>query len=239
MSGTLPNWIAFWDRPHSIYVNERHLDAHCRDVARGIVTLLPGPQARVLDFGCGESTHAGLVADAAASLILCDAAASVRTHLEQRFAGNPKISVLSPDGVERLPAASFDLIVVNSVAQYLSAAELDRWLAIWRRLLAPGGALILADVIPPDASPLTDALALLRYAFANGFVFAALLGVARTLFSSYRKIRARLGIATYREAAIMAKIAAQGFAVERVPFNLEHNPSRMTFRARPVSAAAS
>ena len=230
----LPNWVVFWDRPHSIYVNQRHLDVHCRDVARGIVALVPSPQARGLDFGCGESIHADLVADAVAELTLCDAAASVREHLAQRFAGNRKIKVLDPEAVERLPAGSFDLIVVNSVVQYLSAAELDRWLTIWRRLLAPGGALIVADVIPPDASPLGDAMALMRYAAANGFVLAAIWGVAKTAFSSYRKVRARLGIATYREADIMKKIAAQGFGVERVPFNLEHNPSRMTFRARPI-----
>jgi len=233
MNGPL-NWVAFWDRPHSIYVNQRHLDAHCRDVARGIVALVPGPQARVLDFGCGESTHADLVADVATELTLCDAAASVREHLAQRFAGNRKIKVLSPDEVERLPSGAFELIVVNSVAQYLTAAELDRWLANWRRLLAPGGALVVADVIRPDASPFGDAMALLRYAAANGFVIAALWGVAKTAFSSYRNVRARLGIATYDEPTIMAKVAAQGFAVERLPFNLEHNPSRMTFRARPV-----
>ncbi len=230
----MSNWVAFWDRPHSIYVNDRHLDAHCRDVARGIVALLPSPQARVLDFGCGEAIHAALVADAAAELMLCDAAASVRAHLQQRFAGNHKIKVRSPDEVEWLPAASLDLIVVNSVAQYLTAAELDRWLAIWRRLLAPGGMLILADVIRPEASPFGDAMALLRYAAANGFIVAAIWGTAKTAFSSYRKVRAQLGIATYSEPAIIAKIAAQGFAVERVPFNLEHNPSRMTFRARPI-----
>jgi SAM-dependent methyltransferase len=233
MSGPL-NWVAFWDKPHSIYVNARHLDVHCRDVARGIVALVPGPQARVLDFGCGEATHDDLIADAVAELTLCDAAASVREHLTRRFAGNRKIKVLDPDAVERLPAGALDLIVVNSVTQYLTADELDRWLAIWRRLLAPGGALIIADVIRPDVGLLADAMALMRYAAANGFVLAALWGVAKTAFSSYRKVRARLGIATYREADIVAKIAAQGFAVERLPFNLEHNPSRMTFRARPL-----
>ena len=232
MNGPL-NWVAFWDRPHSIYVNQRHLNAHSRDVARGIVALVPGPHARVLDFGCGESTHADLVADAATELTLCDAAASVREHLAQRFAGNRKIKVLSPEQIEPLPAGSFELIVVNSVVQYLSAAEFDRWLMIWRRLLGPGGTLIVADVIRPDASPWSDAMALLRYAAANGFVLAALWGIAKTAFSSYRKVRARLGLATYQEAEIIAKIAARSFAVERLPFNLEHNPSRMTFRARP------
>ena len=154
--------------------------------------------------------------------------------LQTRFAGNPKIEVLSPEQVERLPDASVDLLVVNSVAQYLSAAELDRLLAVWRRLLAPGGALILADIIPPEAGAFGDVLALMRYARANGFLLAAMLGMLRTAFSSYRRMRAELGIARYSEAAIVAKIAAQGFTVERLPFNLEHNPTRMTFRARPA-----
>jgi len=230
----MSSWIAFWDRPHSIYVNDRHLDAHYRDVTRGIVALVPAPQARVLDFGCGEATQAGEIADAAAQVMLCEAAPSVREHLEARFAGNPKIAVLSPEQAERLSDASVDLLVVNSVAQYLSGTELDRWLAIWRRLIAPGGALILADIIPPNAGALGDAAALMRYAFANGFAAAAIVSMIRTMFSSYRKVRAELGITRYSQAEIMAKIAAQGFAVERLPFNLEHNPTRMTFRARPV-----
>ena len=61
-------------------------------------------------------------------------------------------------------AGSLDLIVSNSMTQYLAPAELDRVLALWHRLLAPGGTLIVADVIPPDAGTLTDVSALLRYA---------------------------------------------------------------------------
>src|SRR6266700_1468988 len=59
------------------------------------------------------------------------------------------------------------------------APELDRVLALWHRLLAPGGTLIVADVIPPDAGALSDVTALLRYAAANGFFLAALWGLAR------------------------------------------------------------
>ena len=234
MTGSVQSWTAFWGQPHSIYVNQRHLDAHCRDVAEGIARLMPKRGARVLDFGCGEATHADLVAEAAASLVLSDAAATVRDHLRRHFGGDARISVLSPEEVERLPAASFDFIVVNSVVQYLSADELDRWLTTWRRLLSPGGALILADVIPPDTTAVGDASALLRYAGRNGFLFAAIFGVARTAFSSYRRLRATLGITRYREDDITAKIAAHGFTVERLLFNLEHNQSRMTFRARPA-----
>jgi SAM-dependent methyltransferase len=232
MSGD--DWTSFWDRPHSIYVNARHFDVHYRDIAHAIVALLPGPNARVLDYGCGEATHADLVAAAAAKLVLCEAAPSVRTKLTRRFANNDKIKVLAPVDVERLPDASIDLVVANSLVQYLAPAELDRLLATWRRLLAPGGVLIAADVIPPGVGVLTDTIALLRYAAKNGFLVAAIIGLARTIVSPYRRMRAKLGISCYGEVEFVAKLAAGGFAAERLPFNLEHNPARMTFRSTPV-----
>jgi SAM-dependent methyltransferase len=235
MSGD--DWTSFWDQPHSIYVNARHFDVHYRDIARGIVALLPHADARVIDYGCGEATHADLVAAQTAELVLCEAAPSVRAKLARRFADEARIKVLAPDEVARLPASSFDLIVANSLVQYLSPAELDRLLAVWRRLLAPAGVLIVSDVIPPGAGVVTDTLALLRYAAANGFLVAALAGLARTVFSGYRRLRARLGIATYGEAEFLAKLAAAGFAAERLPFNLEHNPARMSFRARPAEVS--
>jgi SAM-dependent methyltransferase len=234
MSEGASDWASFWDQPHSIYVNARHFDAHYRDIARGIVGLLPGPDARVIDYGCGEAIHADLVAAAAAELILCDSAPSVRARLSRRFADNRKIRMLAPDEIARLPDGSIDLVVANSLVQYVTPAELDRLLQLWRRLLAPRGVLIVADVIPPGDGVLTDTRALLRYAARNRFLVAAIVGMGCTVFSRYRKLRARLGVARYGEAEFLAKLAAAGFAAERLPFNLEHNPARMTFRARPA-----
>lgn len=230
-------WIDFYDSAHSIYVNARHRDVHYRDVAQHIAALVPGPQARVLDYGCGEALHADLVARAAASLVLCDAAPSVRRAIAARAAGNAKIRAMAPEEVERLPGGSFDLIVANSLAQYLTAQELDALLALWRRLLAPGGRLVVADVIPPHVGALSDLAALLRYAFANGFLLAALAGLARTALSPYRRLRATLGITKYREEEFVAKLAAAGFSAERMAENFEHNPARMTFACRPQSGS--
>ena len=80
--------------------------------------------------------------------------------------------------------------------------------------------------------------ALLRYALANGFFFAALVGVARTATSSYRSLRAGLGIAQYSEAEFLALLAAAGYAAERLPRNMEHNQTRMTFIAKPADVCA-
>jgi SAM-dependent methyltransferase len=228
----MTTWREFWDSAHSIYVSERHKDVHYRDVAEQLAAFIPSPNARVLDHGSGEAIHADLVAARARELLLCDAAASVRASIAARFAENPKIKVIAPEDVEHLPDGSLDLVFANSLVQYLTTAELDRMLGIWRRLLAPGGTLIVADVIPPHVGALSDGFALLRYAKANGFLGAAIIGLTRTALSRYRRLRSELGIARYSESEFMAKLRAAGFSAERLPRNVEHNPARMTFRAR-------
>ncbi|MFD2185119.1 class I SAM-dependent methyltransferase [Rhodoplanes azumiensis] len=230
---TIRDWIGFWDSPHSIYVNARHIDVHYRDIATAIAGFVPGPKARVLDFGCGEALHSDTVAKVAGTVVLSDAAPSVRRNLSERFAHVPNIVVASPEELKAMPPGSFDLIVANSVVQYLTRDSLDGLLADWRRLLAPDGVLIVADVIPPDVGAVSDLFALLRYAAANGFLIAALVGVVRTALSSYSKLRQQLGIAKYTEAEFRDILATAGFTAERLPGNMEHNPARISFRARP------
>jgi SAM-dependent methyltransferase len=230
----MSDWRTFWDSNHSIYVNARHKDVHYREVAEGIASYVPGSDARVLDYGCGEALHADLIANVAGEVYLSDSAPTVRAQMTERFAANPRIKVLAPEEVEHLPSQTFDLIVSNSVVQYLTAAELERLLALWRRLLKPDGALIVADVIPPDVGAISDVTALLRYARRNGFLLAAMLGLARTAISPYRKLRSQLGIAQYTEADFRQKLVAAGLSAERLTHNLEHNPARMSFRAKPI-----
>ncbi len=230
------DWLSFWNSPNRIYVNERHRDVHYRDVALQIRALVPSPQATVVDYGCGEATRADLVAEAAGRLILSDGAPAVRARLAARFAANPRIAVLAPEEVAALAPASIDLIVLNSVAQYLKRQELDRLLALFRRLLAPSGRLAVGDVIPPDTSAATEVAALMKLAWNNGFVVPALAGLVRTAFSDYRALRTRLGLAHYTEAEMLAILGEAGFAASRRHPNIEHNQARMTFLATPAPA---
>ena len=230
----MSDWRSFWDSAHSIYVNARHKDVHYREIADQIAAFVPSREARVLDYGCGEAIHADRVAAVAAEVLLCDAAPSVRAAIAARFAGNPRLRTLAPEEVERLPEKSLDLIVANSVTQYLTPAELDHLLTVWHRLLTGAGVLIVGDVIPPDAGAVTDVLALLRYAARNGFFAAALGGLARTVLSPYRKLRSRIGVTRYTEAQFAEKLRAAGFTAKRLPHNMEHNAARMTFRAHPI-----
>jgi SAM-dependent methyltransferase len=225
------DWVSFWDSPHPIYVNARHLEVHYRTLAEDILEHLPVRGSRVLDFGCGEALHAADIGAATWELYLCEAAPKLRARLKQRFARNPKIKVLSPDDIERLPAGSLDLVIANSVVQYLSREELEHLLAIWRRRLRLGGQVVIADVLSPHQSTLADVRALLSFAAKHGFLFAALKGLVRTVFSPYRSLRARLGLSHYSEEEMVDLLRAAGFNAERMPANLGHNQTRMAFRA--------
>jgi SAM-dependent methyltransferase len=232
------DWLSFWNSPNRIYVNERHRDVHYRDIALEIRSLLPSPTVTVLDYGCGEATRADLVAEAAQKLILSDGAPAVREKIAARFTGNARIAVLSPDEVAALAPGSIDVIVLNSVVQYLKRAEFDALLALFRRLLAPTGRLVVGDVTPPDTSAVTEIMALMRLAWRNGFVGAALIGLLRTAFSDYRVLRSQLGLTHYSEAEMLAALAQAGFAAQRRYPNIEHNQERMTFVASVVPANA-
>jgi SAM-dependent methyltransferase len=227
------SWLAFWDSSHSIYVNTRHKDVHYRVIAEQIAALVPGPQARVLDYGCGEALHADLVAAASAELMLCEGAPGVRAALAARFAGQAKIRVLAPEQLAGLPEHTLDLIVLHSVAQYLTPVEADALFALFHRLLKADGTLIVSDIIPPEIAAATDALALLRFGAANGFFLAACFGLVRTLLSDYWRMRSHFGLTRYAQAAMIEKLGAAGFAARRDPINIGHNPARMAFFARP------
>jgi SAM-dependent methyltransferase len=227
-------WVAFWNAPNSIYVSARHRDVHYRAIADDVRAYVPSPDAAVLDYGCGEALHADRIAAACARLTLCDAAPSVREHLAQRFASTDNITVRSPEEIDAFPNGSFNLIVLMSVAQYLAPEELDGLLALFRRLLAPDGVLVVGDVIPPAVPATSDAAALLQFAWRQGFFIPAVAGLVRTVFSDYRKLRGRLGLAHYDEAAMLQRLAYAGFAATRAPGNIGHNPHRMTFTARPA-----
>jgi len=231
----MSDWIDFYDFKHSvIYVNARHRDVHYRTIAEDIRRYVPSPAAHVLDYGCGEAASADLVAAACGRLVLAEAAPNVRASLIMRYADHPKITVIPSEQVAALPRTSFDLIVMHSVAQYLSAAELQRLLAMFRGLLKPGGLFVLGDVVPPHLAAPAAALALLRFGAANGFFWAAVRGLLRIFVSDYLRLKITVGLSHYSEAAILEELKRAGFAAERAAQNIGHNQRRMTFLARPV-----
>jgi ubiquinone/menaquinone biosynthesis C-methylase UbiE len=228
----MDDWIDYYDSTHTIYVSKLHRDLHFQVIARDIIGYIAAPDAVVLDYACGEALSAARVAEACGKLYLAEPAPGVRGRLIARFAPNSGIRVRSLDDLRKMAGQSIDLAVMNSAAQYMTPDELDSALAAIRRLLKPGGRLVLGDIMRPEVGMVRDVIALLRFAASHGFLKDALIGLISTALSDYRQLRSRIGLQRYSEAEMLAKLAASGFTASRAQVNIGHNPWRMTFIAR-------
>jgi SAM-dependent methyltransferase len=229
----MKDWVEYYDSDHSIYVNARHRDVHYARLAEGFARHVPAGATCVLDYGCGEALHADRVAEATGKLLLAEAGPVMRSRLTARFKDNVRIAVISTGDVAALPPGSLDMVILHSVSQYLPAPEFDRAVTMFRRLLRPGGLLLVGDVVPPAASMVADTIALLRFGWRDGFFFAAVAGLVRTFFSDYRQLRTKMGLTRYTEQEMAARLAAAGFTATRSPVNVGHlATTRMTFLAR-------
>ena len=228
----MDDWIDYYDSTHTIYASKLHRDLHFEVIARDIIGYITSSDAVVLDYACGEALSAAKVAEACGKLYLAEPAPGVRGRLIARFAPNTRIRVRSLDDLRKMEEKSIDLVVMNSVAQYMTADELDSAFAVIRRMLKPTGRLVLGDILQPEVGMPRDVLALLRFAAAHGFLKDAFYGLASTALSDYRQLRTRVGLQRYGENEMIGKLAAAGFSASRADVNIGHNPWRMTFVAR-------
>lgn len=230
---SMSDWVSFFDSDHSIYVNARHREVHARITGDGMISHITRSD-RVLDYGCGEAAYAERLVREAETLTLCEAAPNLSEALKRRVKHERYIQVLSPDEVTALPDASFEVVIMHSVSQYLPAAQIDGLLKQFRRLLQPGGKLVIGDVVQPDTPAWQDALALLRFGWHEGFFLAAIAGLFRTALSDYSKLRKDAGLSRYSEDAMRKKLENAGFRAKRHIPNIGHLQTRMTFVAVPA-----
>jgi len=232
----MDDWIDYYDSTHTIYASKLHRDLHFEVIARDIIGYITSKDAVVLDYSCGEALSAAKVAQACGMLILAEPAPGVRGRLIARFAPNTRIRVRSLDDLRNMTEQSVDLVIMNSVAQYMTPDELDAALAVIRRLLKPTGRLVIGDILRPEVGMAKDVIALLRFAAKHGFLKDAMIGLISTALSDYRQLRSKVGLQRYSEAEINAKLAKSGFTASRAHVNIGHNPWRMTFVARHAFA---
>jgi 2-polyprenyl-3-methyl-5-hydroxy-6-metoxy-1,4-benzoquinol methylase len=116
-------------------------------------SLRAGPEARVLDVGCGEGYGAAILRAAGASLDAVELDAGAAGHAARTY---PGIRVVRADACS-LPcrAGVFDAIVALQVLEHLFCA--DGFLRQARELLRPGGTLVLStpnrETFSPDGEP--------------------------------------------------------------------------------------
>lgn len=226
------SWLDFWNSAHRIYVSDRHRDVHYARIAENFIAQIPRADAVVLDWGCGDASAAPRIAARCGRLLLVDAATATRERLAERHRGSETILVPAPEDLRPAWDGRVDLIVINSVLQYLTPEEADGLLAEAHALLAPGGRLVIADVIPPGDDIVADVGNLLGMALRHGFLLAAVAGLAATFFSPYRQLRNTVGLSRYTEGTMLGKLVQAGFTAERLTPNFGFDQRRMAFSAR-------
>ncbi len=140
----------YFEQIAPIWDEERALHAAPATVEAAILDVLgDGPLGRVLDIGTGTGRMLQLLGGRADRVVGLDASHSMlsvaRANLERGPHRNWELrqgDVYCPP----LDPASFDLVVIHQVLHYLD--DPDRAIAEARRLLTPGGRLLVVDFAP-------------------------------------------------------------------------------------------
>ena len=138
------DWKQFWsqqDDPRHPRNDPDFFLTHGRELA-----LVVGDPAgkRVLEFGCGSgSLFRSVGFDKAASYRGVDFSQKMLTVFQS---AHPRVDVVSADASTYLDERKYDLIFSNAVVQYFDRPMLRRHLANARRMLHPGGKLIVGSV---------------------------------------------------------------------------------------------
>lgn len=228
------SWRDYWEGESSVYVSDRHKAAHYAHLADDILRLAqqstkPLSEMHVLDFGCGEALSAGSIAARVSELTLSDGSANVRRQLQARFGDRANIAVTAPEDLAGTVEGAFDLVIVNSVLQYVEKPAAGPLLRTLGRTMRADGRMLVADVLSPDLSALTDARELLAFAARDGFLLAAMAGLVRTAMSDYAKIRAQIGLTRYSVGEFNDLAKSAGLHAAPMPTNIGHNPHRLAF----------
>ena len=165
-------WSAYWDG-----MEHRHIfTVEARDHVARLHRAVPlRPSDRVLDFGCGFGHVVELLAPSVARVGYWDAAAGMRRATAGRTAALGQVTLVDLGGpVPADAVGGFDLVLANSVVQYMTRDELTGWMVRWRSLLAPGGRIVLSDIPVPGASAVAELAGMLGFAARNGFLLRAL-----------------------------------------------------------------
>lgn len=187
----------------------------------------------VLDFGCGFGYVLVLLARHVGRVAYWDAAANVLRRAGDRVAHLPHVEMVDLAEGRPAPDRIYDLVLVNSVVQYMQRAELAGWLARWRSMLRDDGRLVVSDVPTPDLSTWEELTDMLAFAERRGFLWAAVRDGFREA-GRYARTRRRLSLLCLTPDELAALAMEAGLSPELLPANLTHRSGRFSMLLRPL-----
>jgi demethylmenaquinone methyltransferase/2-methoxy-6-polyprenyl-1,4-benzoquinol methylase len=159
-------------RPRSY---DRRMDAISKgrvgEMKRAVVDAVEAPaDSRVLEIGCGTGELAEMLAVRGASVVGFDRSEAMVATAQERIEGDKTgelrerltFSRMAVDGMDGLDDESYDVAVSTLVLSELNPDERKYTLLHAHRALKPGGQLIIADEVVPEAAVKRTLQALVR-----------------------------------------------------------------------------
>jgi SAM-dependent methyltransferase len=214
-------WRAYWDR-----LEERAVfPVEAADyVARVAATVGVPAFARVLDFGCGFGHVAALLAPGVREVAVWDASKPMRRAARRRLARFSNVRVLAGPAPDRR-AARFDLVLVNSVVQYMTPDEFNAWLDVAPGWLARDGRIVLSDLLTGEVNPLRE-LAELLWLCARGGVLLRILREGLLELRHYARVRRARPLSRVDLDELSRRAARLGLSVDVLARNLAYRSAR-------------
>jgi SAM-dependent methyltransferase len=221
------NWVAYFD---GLDPGARLLRDQAAFLVDNLVADLDvGPGTTVLDYGGGFGFVTATLAPSVGHVSHWDPAANARSIAQRVTADLPNVAVLEhpPEPAGHGTETGFDLLLVNSVVQYMTPATLKESLRRWNALLAAGGRLVLSDLVLPSTTTLSDTIDLLRFGARHGAAIRAA-GEAVGGVGRYLRMRRRLPLHTLDPEMLERECHDIGCQVTYLSSNLTHFSRRAT-----------
>jgi cyclopropane fatty-acyl-phospholipid synthase-like methyltransferase len=219
-------WRSYWE---SLSDRCQLFREQANEYVRRLEAALPlESNARVLDFGCGFGFVAAILAPRVGEVFLWDASSNMRQRARVNVAGQPNIRFVDLSE-PRVVATElrFDLILVNSVVQYMTHDDFSAWLALWRDMLGPKGRVVVSDLIPPTYPSSSDIVDLLRFSARRRILARAIWQLFGDLWR-YWRVRRVCSLTRIGREDLSRLGQTAGFVVSFLPMNLTHFTKRCT-----------
>ncbi|NEB53821.1 class I SAM-dependent methyltransferase [Streptomyces griseus] len=154
MTAVLPRLLRALDRFHATHPWDHNAHYH-----RWILRRLPGRFTGALDVGSGSGDLARLLATRAEAVHGIDIDPAIVERAREHTAPGAPVTFSVGDALEDVPSGLYDVITCVATVHHLPLGEA---LTHFRRLLAPGGTLIVVGLYRPRSlsDHLIDAVAL-------------------------------------------------------------------------------
>lgn len=219
-------WHHYWSStPDSSYLG---VEAYV--VAENLREQLPlESNQTVLDFGCGYGYVAEFLSEHVEHVYIWDAVEEVRESAHRRI-NRTNVSISSPGDQD------VDVILANSVIQYMDQQTLGSWLGRWRDQLRSGGYIVLSDVLTTPPSILSETLHWIWLTARNG-QFASSIRFARANARRYQAAKDSKPLTVYTPATLAALGSDAGLVMTEESSNYAFQPRRSTFLLRARNEA--